>query len=122
MRRLAAILAALSLFATAGIARAGGVPPIPHLVGAWSHAEINLTIKSEPHTLVLDRGRIIGGSEYQVTLREHDGSTVQVPLSRRTIVMIKGVKHAQISSLRRNMRVLTMRIDGGAAVRLRVLR
>ena len=59
MRRLATLLAALSLMALAGTALAGGggVPPFPRLPGAWSHAEINVTIKRTQHTLILDRGR-----------------------------------------------------------------
>ena len=57
MRRLAVLLAVLSLLALAGTAGAGGVPPFPRLPGAWSHADINVTIKKKPHTLTLDRGQ-----------------------------------------------------------------
>ncbi len=120
MRRLAVILAALSLFATAGIAGAGGVPPFPRLPGAWSHAEINIKIKRIPHTLVLDRGRIRDVSATQLTLREADGTPAVVSLSPATIVTLKRVKHATIFMLRRGMNVETMSIDGGAAVRVRV--
>jgi len=122
MRRLAVILAALSLLATAGIAGAGGVPPFPHLPGAWSHAEINIKIKHDPqpHTLILDRGRIKELSGTQLTLREADGTTAIVPLSTATIVTLKRVKRATIFMLRRGMSVETMSIDGGAAVRVRV--
>jgi hypothetical protein len=120
MRRLAAILAALSLLATAGIAGAGGVPPFPHLAGAWSHAEINIKIKREPHTLILDRGRIRSLSNTQLTLRETDATPAVITISPRTIVTIKHVKHATIFMLRRGMNVETMSIDGGAALRVRV--
>lgn len=120
MRRLAAILAALSLLATAGIAGAGGVPPFPHLAGAWSHAEINIKIKRQPHTLILDRGRIRMLSNTQLTLREADATPAVITISPRTIVTIKRVKHATIFMLRRGMNVETMSIDGGTALRVRV--
>ena len=121
MRRLVATLAALSLFATAGIAGAGGVPPFPRLAGAWSHAEINVKIRRSPHTLILDRGRIQELSDTQLTLRESDGTSVVVPLSTQTIVTLKRMRHPTIFVLKRNMNVLTMRIDDGAAVRVRVI-
>lgn len=120
MRRLVAILAALSLFATAGIAGAGGVPPFPHLAGAWSHAEINVNIKRQPHTLILDRGRIRSLSATQLTLRRADGTPAVITISTRTIVTLKRGKHATIFTLRRGLNVETMSIDGGAAVRVRV--
>ncbi|MGH3048796.1 MAG: hypothetical protein ACRDLK_01455 [Gaiellaceae bacterium] len=120
MRRLVATLAALSLFATAGIAGAGGVPPFPHLAGAWSHAEINIKIKRTPHTLILDRGRIRSLTTTQLTLREADGTLAPIQLSARTIVTVKHVKHATIFMLRRGLNVETMSIDGGAAIRVRV--
>lgn len=120
MRRLAATLAALSLLATAGIAGAGGVPPFPHLAGAWSHAEINIKIKRQPHTLILDRGRIRMLSNTQLTLREADATPAVITISPRTIVTIKRVKHATIFMLRRGMNVETMSIDGGTALRVRV--
>jgi len=120
MRRLVATLAALSLFATAGIAGAGGVPPFPHLAGAWSHAEINIKIKRAQHTLVLDRGRIRDASATQLTLRRADGTPAVITISPRTIVTLKRVKHGTVFMLRRGMNVETMSIDGGAAVRVRV--
>jgi hypothetical protein len=120
MRRLVATLAALSLFATAGIAGAGGVPPFPHLAGAWSHAEINIKIKRKAHTLILDRGRIRSLSDTQLTLREADGTSAVIIISPRTVVTLKRVQHATIFTLRRGLNVETMSIDGGAAVRVRV--
>jgi len=60
MRKLAVLFAALSLLACAGTAAgAGGAPPqIPRIPGTWSHAEINVTIRRVPHTLIVDRGKI----------------------------------------------------------------
>ena len=120
MRRLATTLAALSLMAFAGTALAGGggVPPFPRLPGTWSHAEINVTFKRVPHTLILDRGRIVQASSSQLTLRERDSSIVVVPLSESTLVMLDNVP-ATVFDLRKRMNVQTMRIDGGAAVRVR---
>ena len=120
MRRLATTLAALSLMVFAGTALAGGggVPPFPRLPGAWSHAEINVTFKRVPHTLILDRGRIMQASSSQLTLRERDSSIVVVPLSESTLVMLDSVP-ATVFDLRKRMNVQTMRIDGGAAVRVR---
>jgi ABC-type phosphate transport system substrate-binding protein len=120
MRRILATIAALSFLALAGgtAAGAGSVPPFPHLPGAWSHAEINVTIKRTPHTLILDRGRIVQASSAQLTLREADGSLVVVPLAESTIVVLYN-RPAAVLDLRKRMSAQTMRIDGGAAVRVR---
>ena len=121
MRRLAIVLTAISL-AAAGTAFAAGaakVPPIPDPAcpGLWSHVEINRKIGKTPHTLILDRGKVIQASATQITIREL-GSPVTVPLSAQTLVVIDGLP-ATPSDLRRKMTVVTMRIDGGAAVRVR---
>jgi hypothetical protein len=123
MRRLATTFAVLVSLALAGGALAAGRGPIPawpRLPGTWSHAEINVSIKKTPHTLILDRGRIVQLSATQVTLRERDGTTVVVPLSPSTLVVIGGVPSTTFD-LRKSMNAQTMRIDGGAAVRLRVI-
>ncbi|MGH3001984.1 MAG: hypothetical protein ACRDM1_04855 [Gaiellaceae bacterium] len=128
MRRLVATLAASFLLATAGVAGAGGVPPFPKLPGAWSHAELNVTIHKQPHTLILDRGRIVQVSATQLTLAERVGHVVAViPLSPRTIITPRALvsprgRHGSPLRLRRNLNVQTMRIDGGPAVRVRVTR
>jgi hypothetical protein len=121
MRMRAATLAAFSLMAFAGTALAGGgggVPPFPRLKGAWSHAEINVTIKRTQHTLVLDHGRIVQAGASQLTLREGGGVLVVVPLSQATIVVVDGVP-ATVLDLKKRMDTQTMRIDGGVAVRVR---
>jgi hypothetical protein len=123
MRRLAVILVALSLLlagtATAAI-RGGGVPPFPRLGGAWSHAEINVRIAKQLHTLILDRGKIVQLGPDSLTLREADGTTQPIAVDSSTIV--NGIGRVQtIADLKRKMTVQTMRIDGGTAVRLRVL-
>jgi hypothetical protein len=118
MRWLAVVLAALTLSGLAGAAGAAGVPPFPRLPGTWSHAEINVTLNKKPHTLILDRGKVIKVSPTQLTLRERDGSTVVVPLSASAIVTVNGID-STIYSLKRKMNATTMRIDGGPAVRIR---
>jgi len=120
MRKLAVLFAALSLLAYAGPAagaRGGGPPQIPRLPGTWSHAEINVTIKRVPHTLILDRGKIVEITTTQLTLLERGGITVVVPLSFQTIVTLDN-RPASISNLRRKMTATTLRVDGGAAVRV----
>jgi ABC-type Fe3+-hydroxamate transport system substrate-binding protein len=120
MRKLAALFAALSLLAGAGSAAgAGGGPPqIPRIPGKWSHAEINVTIRKVQHTLIVDRGRIAEITTSQLTIREPDGTMVMVPLTAQTIVNLDNAP-ATISSLRRRMTVVALRVDGGAAVRVR---
>jgi hypothetical protein len=114
-------LAALACTATA-VARPGPrIPPFPSLAGQWSHAEINVTIKRVPHTLILDQGRITKVSQTEITLLEPDGTLAVVGLSPQTIVQIRGLRRG-ISVLRRRMLVQTMRIDDGAAVRVRTAR
>jgi hypothetical protein len=122
MRRVASTLITLVVLALAGIPGAamgkGPVPQFPRLPGTWSHAEINVSIKHVPHTLILDRGKIVQVNTTQVTIRRGDKSTVVVPLSVSTIVVVDGVP-AEVFDLRKRMTVQTMRIDGGAAVRVR---
>ena len=122
MRRLAATLVALAVVASvAAVSAVGaGVPPFPKLPGAWSHAEINVKIRGVPHTLILDRGRIIQASPSGIVLRELDGSTVTVPLSPQTIVRINGVRRS-VDVLQPRLRADTMRIDGGPAVLVRAV-
>jgi hypothetical protein len=120
MRKLAALFAILSLLACAGVAAgAGGAPPqIPRIPGTWSHAEINVTIRKVPHTLIVDRGKIAEITATSLTLREGAGITQVIPLNPQTIVMLNR-KRAMISDLRRRMSATTLRVDGGAAVRVR---
>lgn len=120
MRRIVATIVSLSFLAFAGgtAAAAGRVPPFPHLPDGWSHAEINVTIKHTPHTLILDRGLIVQAGSSQLTLREPDGSVVVIPLSKSTIVTLYTYP-AKVLDLRKRMNAQTMRIDGGAAVRVR---
>lgn len=124
MRKIIVTLVALMLLACTGAAMARGgprVPAFPSLPGEWSHAEINVTIKRVPHTLILDQGRIKKVSRTEITLIEPDGTPAVVELLPRTIVQING-RRRSVSVLRRRMLVQTMRIDDGAAVRVRTAR
>jgi hypothetical protein len=120
MRKLAVLIAALFLLACGGSAAgAGGAPPqIPRIPGTWSHAEINVTIRKVPHTLIVDRGRIVEITTTQLTLRESAGVTQVIPLTDQSLVTIDNAP-ATISDLRRRMAATTLRVDGGPAVRVR---
>jgi len=106
--------------ASAGAAAGGGgVPPqIPRIPGTWSHAEINVRIKKEPHTLVLDRGRVLQVTTSQITLREGAAGDKVIEVGAGTLVTLDG-RRASVTDLRRKMFATTMQIDGGDAVRVR---
>src|SRR5262249_543869 len=72
---LSVSVAALAL-ATA--ASAGGLP------AGWTHAEINVYQNHTAHTLVYDRGHVTAVAPTALTLREADGSSVQVALAPTT--------------------------------------
>jgi hypothetical protein len=115
-----AVAAAVGTAAAAPRVRAVHVPPFPKVAGAWWHVDINVRIGRRPHTLTLDRGRITQISATELTLHEADGSNVVVPLIPTAIVQIHG-RRETIYDLRRRMFVMTMRIDGGPAVRIRTV-
>jgi hypothetical protein len=120
MRRLAAAVAALSMLASGAGAAAGlrgGPPNFPALPGNWAHVEINEKIEKAPHTVILDRGRIVSASTTQLTLKEL-GQNVSIPLSPTTIITFRGYT-IQATDLRKGLYAEAMRIDGGAAVRVR---
>jgi hypothetical protein len=79
---------------------------------------MNVTIKKVPHTLILDRGRILQVTTTQLTIREGAGVSQVIPIDGQTLVTVDGAR-ASIFDLRRKMSVITMRIDGGTAVRVR---
>jgi hypothetical protein len=123
MRKLTVILV-VSLLAFAGAAAARAKagqppPPFPALGNKWSHAEINVTIRGVPHTLVLDHGRVLQATAAQITIREPDGTVHTIPLSPTTIYTWRGFGFRP-EVLRRGLNVETMVIDQGAAVRVRV--
>ena len=71
-----------------------------------------------PHTLIIDRGVVVQSSQTQLTLRESDGTRQVVSIGAKT--KFTGV-HIRPRMVRRGMYyAMTMRIDGGDAVRVRV--
>jgi len=75
MLKTIAAAAACSLALAAGTASGAGVMP-----AGWWHAEINYAVAGVPHTMILDRGRVAAATGTSLTLREQDGSMVQVAL------------------------------------------
>jgi len=119
MRLLVVLALALAIAGVAVAAPAPPVPKFPRFPGDWSHADVNVVVKRVPHTLTLDRGRIVQISTTQLTLREKDGSMPTIPITPDTIVTILG-RPATILDLRKKELAETLRVDGGPAVRLRV--
>ncbi len=127
MRRFVAILIATLVASSAGVAsgahgRGNGAtppPPFPTIVGVWSHDERNVLIKGKWHTMILDHGRVVKTNASQLTLREPDGTMATIPLSPKTKV---GPLRFALSppAFRRGLWAITMRIDDGPAVRLRL--
>jgi hypothetical protein len=122
MRRLAVTLTALSLLVSAGATAAtagggGAPPPFPRLATQWSHADINVRIRRAPHTMIIDRGKIVQAAATQITLRESDGTIWVIPIDDQTLIVVDRLT-ATATDLQRKMSAQTMRIDGGAAVRV----
>jgi len=111
-----AATAACSLALAAGSASGAGGGVMP---AGWTHAEINYAVGRVPHTLILDRGRVAAVTPTSLTLREQDGSMVQIGLSSSTQVTVNG-QPGQLSNIRRFANAVTQRIDGGPATQVRV--
>jgi hypothetical protein len=111
-----AVTAACSLALAAGSASGAGGGVMP---AGWTHAEINYAVGRVPHTLILDRGRVAAVTPTSLTLREQDGSMVQIGLSSSTQVIVNG-QPGQLSNIRRFANAVTQRIDGGPATQVRV--
>jgi hypothetical protein len=120
MLKFAVLLGMVAALVTGGTSIAApGVPNFPNIGGDWSHIDINRKIGGKWHTLTLDRGRIIQVTGTQLNLREPDGTVAQIPLTPSAIVRINSFP-GSIYQLRRGMNTMTMRIDGGPAVRIKV--
>jgi hypothetical protein len=128
MRRFVAILITTLVVSGAGVAagapgRGKGAtppPPFPTIVGVWSHDERNVQIKGKWHTMILDHGRIVKSTAGQLTLREPDGTMATIPLAPKTRVAPLRLADTP-PAFRRGLWAITMRIDDGAAVRLRLM-
>ncbi len=115
-----AILAAAAALVFAAASSAAPVPQFPDVAGSWSHAEINVQIGKQPHTLILDRGVLVRASRAGLRVRESDGNVVTMPVAKRVAVSSAGGT-VPFTFLRTGWSIETMRIDGGAAVRIRIL-
>jgi hypothetical protein len=120
MKTPLAVAATFAALACAGSAAAAHVPPFPDVAGTWSHAEINIQIGKQPHTLVLDRGVLTRVTRAGLRMRESDGNVVTMPVARRVQITSAGGS-VPFAFLRTGWSIETMRIDGGAAVRIRIL-
>jgi len=113
LRILAAVFAAG--LALAGVAAAAGTPgPIASLPPGWSHAEVNVTINGETHTLIYDRGRVQSATSSSLVLKERDGSVVTIPVGPKTRVRVNG-QPASLADVQQGYFASTLRIDGGPA-------
>jgi hypothetical protein len=108
------VAAASLVLASAGSAAGGGSLP-----AGWTHAEINVFQNHTAHTLAFDRGRVTDASGTSLTLREADGTSVQIALAPDTQVIVDG-RSGQLSDLRRGVIAVTQRIDGGPARQVKV--
>jgi ribosomal protein S28E/S33 len=116
--RLLPIVAAAAL-ALASVASAEQIRAVPRLPAGWSHAEINVTVRGVPHTLVYDRGRVLTVSASALTLHERDGSNQVINVSPASVVTILG-RTGSLSQIRRGQIAITLRVDGGDATRVTV--
>jgi len=119
MRKLVVLVGLVAMLATAATSAAAPVPGFPTIPGNWSHVDINRKIGGKWHTLSLDRGKITQLNATQLTLREPDGTSAVIPLTPTAIVKIYRFS-GTIYGLKRGMHAMTMRIDGGPAVRIKV--
>ena len=116
---VAAVAAALALAGAGSSATKSALGGAGGLPGGWTHAEINVFVKGAAHTLVFDRGRVTAASATALTLREADGTPVQVPLDANTQVIVDG-RSGTVADLRRGETAVTQRVDGGPAQTVRV--
>ena len=114
-RSLATCLAAAgAALAFAAPGSPASIPGLGRLPAGWTHAEINVTIRRVPHTLVVNRGTVQVVASDSLTLREADGSVVVVPVDSSTQILING-QTASLTALRVGATALTEQLDGGAA-------
>jgi hypothetical protein len=115
-------LLAVSAVAALALAAAGGAAQIlhgPNLPPGWSHAEINVVVKHQPHTLTYDRGRVQIVTAGSLTLKERDGTVWTINVAPTAKITIGGAP-AQLSQVRPREIATTVAVDGGAAVSVRV--
>ena len=109
-------VAAASLALAAG-GSAAGLPSPNSLPPGWTHVDINVMLGHQPHTVTLNRGRVLSATDSGLTLREADGSVVTVPVSGSTQYAVNG--QAGAASIPPGAFAVTWQIDGNAAARVR---
>jgi hypothetical protein len=97
----------------------GSTAATPTLPPGWSHAEINVVVRHQPHTLIYDRGRVQAVTATSLTLLERGGVVVTVDVSDASKIRIAG-RAATIADIRPREIATTLRIDGGAATKVNV--
>lgn len=113
--RLAVALSFVILAVIASNASAIDLPP------GWSHAQVNVVIKHQPHTLIYDRGVITRVAPRSLTLKEADGSVVLIPVSPAAVVTFAG-KPTTLAMLRSGEFAMTVRDDGAPAKEVKARR
>lgn len=114
------IAAASALVVAAGFevaaTEAAGIGSLPP---GWSHVQVNVVIKHQPHTVAYDRGRVQSVGASSVTLKERDGSVWTILVGPATKLTING-RPASLAQVRPLEQATTMAVDGGAATFVRV--
>ena len=119
MTRFALALAAAGILAAAAGAAGGPLGPIGSLPAGWSHAQINVVIRHQPHTLTYDRGRVQSVTPTTLTLRERDNVVVTVPVAAATRVVFAG-RPVTLAQIRPRMLAITVSVDGAPAAVVRL--
>jgi hypothetical protein len=119
MRKLVIPCVAAAALVLAAAVSAAQIPRTPRLPAGWSHAAINVVIRRQPHTLTYDRGRVQTVTASSLTIREQDGSVWTIDVAPNANITIDG-RPASLSQVRRLEIAVTVEVDGGAAVSVKV--
>ena len=113
------VLSAVAALALAGAGSAATILRGPNLPPGWSHAEINVVIRRQPHTLTYDRGNVQLVTANSLTLKERDGTIWTINVAPTATITIDG-SPAQLSQVRPREIATTIAIDGAPAVSVKV--
>jgi hypothetical protein len=84
------------------------------LLRRLSSAEVHVVYDGQPHTIRIDKGQIQSVSSNSVTLKEEDGSVVQIPIGADTRVFLDR-EDAALTDLRTGDMAFAVRIDDNPA-------